>query len=41
MSNNKQNLGQFYTTNYKYILQNLKIPSDIKNIIEIQKLETL
>ena len=34
MSNNKQNLGQFYTTNYKYILQNLKIPSDIKNIIE-------
>ena len=22
----KQNLGQFYTTNYEYILQNLKIP---------------
>tara|TARA_Y100000296_G_scaffold27204_1_gene31839 strand:+ start:450 stop:1529 length:1080 start_codon:yes stop_codon:yes gene_type:complete len=34
MSNNKQNLGQFYTTNYKHILQNLNIPSEIKNIIE-------
>ena len=30
----KQKLGQFYTTNYKYILQNLSIPKNIKNIIE-------
>ncbi len=30
----KQQLGQFYTTNYKLILQNFKIPNDIKNIIE-------
>lgn len=30
----KRNLGQFYTTNYKYILQNLEIPDDVKNIIE-------
>lgn len=30
----KQKLGQFYTTNYKYILQNFKIPNNIKNIIE-------
>lgn len=32
--NNKQKLGQFYTTNYKYILQNLNIPYEVKNIIE-------
>jgi hypothetical protein len=30
----KQKLGQFYTTNYEYILQNLKIPDNITNIIE-------
>ena len=32
--NNKQKYGQFFTTNYKYILQNFKIPNNIKNIIE-------
>ena len=32
--NSKQQLGQFYTTNYKYILQNLYIPYNINNIIE-------
>ena len=31
---NKQILGQFYTTNQEYILQNIKIPDNIKNIIE-------
>ena len=31
---NKKKLGQFFTTNYKYILQNLNIPDDIENIIE-------
>jgi hypothetical protein len=31
---NKKNLGQFFTTNYKHILQDLKIPEDVKNIIE-------
>ncbi len=30
----KQKLGQFYTTNYKYILQNFKIPDYVKIIIE-------
>ena len=32
--NKKQQLGQFYTTNYDYILQNMRIPIDIKSIIE-------
>jgi hypothetical protein len=32
--NIKKNLGQFYTTNYDYILQNMSIPMDVKNIIE-------
>lgn len=32
--NKKNKLGQFFTTNYDYILQNMKIPDDIKNIIE-------
>jgi len=32
--NNKQKLGQFMTTNYEYILQNMFIPSNIKKIIE-------
>ena len=32
--NDKQKLGQFYTTNYKYILSNLYIPKDITTIIE-------
>ena len=30
----KQILGQFYTTNQEYILQDIKIPSHVKNIIE-------
>ncbi len=30
----KNELGQFYTTNYKYILSNMFIPNNIKNIIE-------
>jgi hypothetical protein len=30
----KQNLGQYYTTNYGYILQSLNIPIDIKHIVE-------
>ncbi len=34
MTSSKQKLGQFYTTNYEYILQDLKIPRKIKNIIE-------
>jgi hypothetical protein len=32
--NTKQKLGQFYTTNYEYILQNLYIPKNIIKIIE-------
>ena len=30
----KKQLGQFYTTNYKYILSNMEIPKGIKTIIE-------
>ena len=30
----KQKLGQFYTTNYEYILQGLNIPPEVKTIIE-------
>lgn len=30
----KQKLGQFFTTNYEYILQDLKVPKEIKKIIE-------
>ncbi len=30
----KKKLGQFYTTNYNYILKNMVIPDEIKNIIE-------
>jgi len=30
----KQRLGQFYTTNHEYILQGMKIPDNINNIIE-------
>ena len=30
----KKELGQFFTTNYQYILQNLYIPDNIRNIIE-------
>ena len=30
----KKQLGQFYTTNQEYILQNMNIPNNIKNIIE-------
>lgn len=32
--NEKKIYGQFYTTNYKYILQNLNIPNNITHIIE-------
>lgn len=32
--NDKNKLGQFYTTNYKYILSNMKIPENVKTIIE-------
>ena len=31
---NKKKYGQFMTTNYEYILQNMKIPNNIYNIIE-------
>jgi hypothetical protein len=31
---NKKKYGQFMTTNYEYILQNMKIPDNISNIIE-------
>ena len=34
LSDNKKKFGQFFTTNYKYILQNLTILDDIENIIE-------
>jgi hypothetical protein len=34
MSFNKKNLGQFFTTNYDYILQNFNIPDNVINIIE-------
>lgn len=30
----KKQLGQFYTTNYEYILSNMEIPEDVKIIIE-------
>jgi len=30
----KQELGQFFTTNYEKILRNLSVPSHVKNIIE-------
>ena len=30
----KIQFGQFYTTNYEYILKNMSIPDDINNIIE-------
>jgi hypothetical protein len=30
----KKRLGQFYTTNHKYILQNFYIPNNVKTIIE-------
>lgn len=30
----KRELGQFYTTNYEYILSNMEIPDDIDTIIE-------
>jgi hypothetical protein len=32
--NNKQEFGQFMTTNYEYILQDMTIPKNIKTIIE-------
>ena len=34
IKDNKQKLGQFYTTNHEYILHNMYIPDNIKNIIE-------
>ena len=30
----KKTLGQFYTTNHEYILQNIELPNYVKNIIE-------
>jgi hypothetical protein len=33
-TNQKQKLGQFYTTNYAYILSNMSIPPDITHVIE-------
>ena len=30
----KKQLGQFYTTNYEYILSNMKIPNNVKTIVE-------
>ena len=30
----KKKLGQFYTTNYEYILKNMCVPKDVKHIIE-------
>lgn len=30
----KKKLGQFYTTNFKYILSNMKIPTSVNHIIE-------
>ena len=32
--NIKQQLGQYYTTNYEYIMQNLYVPENITKIIE-------
>jgi len=34
MSSKKRNYGQFYTTNYSYILQTMEIPTNIDKIIE-------
>lgn len=34
MSSTKQQLGQFMTTNYSYILKNMQIPEDANTIIE-------
>jgi hypothetical protein len=34
MTSTKQQLGQFMTTNYSYILKNMQIPKDIHTIIE-------
>lgn len=31
---NKKSLGQFFTTNYKYIMNDISIPSEVKHIIE-------
>lgn len=33
-ANTKSQLGQFFTTNYEYILQGLNIPKDIMHVIE-------
>jgi len=30
----KSQLGQFYTTNYQYILSNMKLPENVKTIVE-------
>ena len=30
----KKQLGQFYTTNYEYILSNMEIPNNVKTIVE-------
>ena len=34
IKNMKKELGQFYSKNYNYILQNINIPNHVKNIVE-------
>lgn len=34
LNSKKSQLGQFFTTNYQYILQNFHIPANVKSIIE-------
>lgn len=34
MNNHKHTFGQYFTTNHVYILQNMKIPTNVVNIIE-------
>jgi hypothetical protein len=34
MESNKKKYGQFYTTNYKYILSGMTVPNNIKTIVE-------
>lgn len=34
MKSSKSKLGQYYTTNYEYILTNMRIPDNVNNIIE-------
>lgn len=34
MKSSKTKLGEFYTTNYEYILTNMRIPDDVIDIIK-------